>query len=77
MAEGEVYELIGLVEVEGLLVGAEDLPFKGVFGLQHVELAGEGGGVGGFGEVGGADGCADENGGALGAFAECRGREAA
>jgi hypothetical protein len=70
VAEGEVDKLVSLREIEELGIGAEDLPFEGVFGLEHVELASEGSGVSGLGELGGANSGTDEDAGGLGGEAQ-------
>src|SRR5205807_10253759 len=43
-------DLVALSEVEGRLVGAKDPPFHRIFGLDHIELAAECGGVLLFGQ---------------------------
>lgn len=70
VTEGEVDDLIGLGEIEGLGVGTQNLPFQRVFGLDHIELASERGSVKGFGEVGGADRRPDQDCGTLRDFTE-------
>lgn len=70
MHTGEGNDVVALGEVEGGEVGAEDPPFHGVFGLEPVELVAEGGAVGDLGELGRADGSADEDAGAVGEVAE-------
>jgi len=56
-AEGD--DFVGLAKIETVGAAAADPPFHGVLGLDHVEFAGQGGGVGGLGEQrwphGGAD----------------------
>ena len=47
---GEPDDLVALSEVEGRLVGAKDPPFHRIFGLDHIELAAERGGVLLFGQ---------------------------
>jgi len=61
---------VALREVEPGRVGADDPPLHRVFGRQHVELAAQGGRVGGFEELRRAYGCADEDSGAIGQLAK-------
>src|SRR5580692_1719578 len=56
---GEGDDFVGLTKIETVGVAADDPPFHGVLGLDHVEFADRGGGGGGLGERrwphGGAD----------------------
>ena len=66
---GEVDQLVGLAKVERLRIGTQHLPFQSVFWFQHVELAGQGRGIGRFGKLRGTGCGADEDSGLLGGFA--------
>src|ERR1035438_3820210 len=70
VAGREVDQLIGLMEVEGLRIGTQYLPFQGVFRFQHIEIARERRCIGSLGKLRGTDGSADEDSGMLGGFAQ-------
>src|ERR1700741_4629929 len=70
VAECEIDDTVGLREVEGLGIGAKDLPFEGIFGLEHVELASQRLRISGFRKLGWANGSADEDAGVFGGEAQ-------
>ena len=70
----EADHLIRLGEAEGLLIRTQRCPFHVVLRLQHVEFAGEGGGIGNFGQLIGPHGGTDQDAGAVGLLAQALGK---